>query len=40
MPRTSNDNPYSESTFKTMKYCGFYGKRGFDMLKKANEWLA
>ena len=28
-PRVSNDNPYSESLFKTMKYTGHRGKRNY-----------
>jgi transposase InsO family protein len=31
-PRVSNDNPYSESLFKTMKYCPEYPFAGFPIL--------
>ena len=33
-PRVSNDNPYSESLFKTMKYRGYMGKRQYH-----EEWV-
>ncbi|SDK97023.1 DDE-type integrase/transposase/recombinase [Halanaerobium congolense] len=39
-PRVSNDNPYSESLFKTMKYRPIYPKKGFKDLNEAREWLA
>ena len=32
-PRVSNDNPYSESLFKTMKYAGYMGKRKYRSLE-------
>jgi len=38
-PRTSNDNPFSESLFKTMKYRVNYPGR-FDSLDQARQWLA
>ena len=38
-PRTSNDNPYIESWFKTMKYKGSY-PRSFDTIEEAREWMA
>ncbi|MFI0264264.1 transposase [Streptomyces sp. NPDC017056] len=37
-PKTSNDNPYSESQFKTVKYAPDYPER-FDSLAHALEWL-
>ena len=37
-PRVSNDNPYSESLFKTLKYCPKYPER-FEGLTKANQWM-
>ena len=37
-PRVSNDNPYSESLFKTCKYRPEYPGRGFATLEKAREW--
>ncbi len=40
-PRVSNDNPYSEAFFKTLKYKGGrYPKQGFRSLKNAREWVA
>ena len=39
-PRVSNDNPYSESLFKTMKYRPQYPYKGFSSLFKAREWVA
>lgn len=40
-PRVSNDNPYSESLFRTLKYSGhyIYPREGFDSLEKAQAWL-
>ena len=38
-PRTSNDNPYLESWFKTMKYKGSY-PRSFETIEDAREWMA
>lgn len=40
-PRVSNDNPYSESFFRTLKYSGDYlhPTYGFESLEKAQEWL-
>ena len=38
-PRVSNDNPYSESLFKTMKYCPKYPSNGFLSLQEAREWV-
>ena len=38
-PRVSNDNPYSESLFKTMKYCPKYPFDGFPSLKDARQWV-
>ena len=38
-PRVSNDNPYSESLFKTMKYRPLYPGGGFKDLNKAREWV-
>lgn len=36
-PYTSNDNPFSESQFKTMKYCPEFPKR-FESLKEAEKF--
>jgi putative transposase len=37
-PRVSNDNPYSESLFKTLKYCPKYPDR-FESLSEAKRWM-
>lgn len=37
-PRVSNDNPYSESLFKTLKYCPKYPDR-FKDLAEAKQWM-
>ena len=39
-PGVSNDNPYSESLFKTLKYCPRYPSEGFESLDKARKWVA
>ncbi|NLN48627.1 MAG: IS3 family transposase, partial [Clostridiales bacterium] len=38
-PRVSNDNPYSESLFKTMKYRPKYPTKGFKTLSEARAWV-
>ncbi|MEH6444795.1 MAG: IS3 family transposase [Oceanospirillaceae bacterium] len=38
-PRVSNDNPYSEALFKTVKYCPQWPKSGFSSLDKARAWV-
>jgi putative transposase len=38
-PRVSNDNPYSESQFKTVKYCPQYPGR-FESYESAKSWCA
>jgi len=38
-PRVSNDNAFSESLFKTMKYAPVYPKNGFDTLEEARIWV-
>jgi len=38
-PRISNDNPYSESLFRTMKYCPEYPEQPFEDLNSAREWV-
>ena len=37
-PRVSNDNPYSEALFKTMKYLPEYPNNGFATLEEARKW--
>ena len=39
-PRVSNDNPYSESLFRTMKYRPNYPSKPFGSLTEAREWSA
>lgn len=39
-PRVSNDNPYSESAFRTMKYRPDYPAKPFSCVTKAREWVA
>jgi putative transposase len=39
-PRVSNDNPYSESLFKTVKYHYSYPQKPFANLKEAREWVS
>ena len=38
-PSVSDDNPFSESNFKTLKYCPFYPKKPFASLEEAREWV-
>ena len=38
-PRVSNDNPYSESLFKTVKYCLQWPVDGFYTLEDARLWV-
>jgi len=38
-PRVSNDNPYSESMFKTLKYCPQWPLKGFESLSDARRWV-
>ena len=37
-PRVSNDNPYSESLFKTLKYRPNYQPKGFVNIDEARNW--
>ena len=39
-PQVSDDNPYSESLFKTMKYRPEYPERPFDGIEDARSWVA
>jgi len=39
-PRVSNDNPYSEALFRTVKYCPDWPGSGFDSLDEAREWVS
>ena len=38
-PAVSNDNPYAESFFKTLKYCPAYPQHPFKDLLTAREWV-
>jgi putative transposase len=37
-PRVSNDNPYSESLFKTCKYRPEYSGKGYETISSARNW--
>ena len=39
-PRVSNDNPYAESLFKTLKYRPNYQPKGFATIEEAREWVS
>ena len=39
-PSVSNDNPYSESLFRTLKYRPNYPVKPFDRLEDARQWVA
>ena len=38
-PRVSNDSPYSEALFKTLKYCPEYPSKPFASIAEANAWV-
>ncbi len=38
-PRVSNDNPYSESLFRTLKYCPLWPSEGFNTIEDARAWV-
>jgi len=38
-PRVSNDNPYSESMFRTLKYRPEYPEKGFESIQSARDWV-
>jgi len=38
-PGVSNDNPYSESLFRTLKYNPRWPSEGFESLEKARDWV-
>ena len=38
-PGVSNDNPYSESLFRTVKYCHRWPSEGFKSLEEARMWV-
>ena len=38
-PSGSNDNPYSESMFRTLKYCPLYPSKPFSSIEEAQIWM-
>jgi len=38
-PGVSNDNPFSESLFRTLKYCPRWPSEGFKTMTEAREWV-
>ena len=38
-PRVSDDNPYAESLFRTLKYCPQWPSSGFENLAEARAWV-
>lgn len=38
-PRVSNDNPYSEALFRTVKYCPEWPSKGFKSLSAVRDWM-
>lgn len=38
-PSVSDDNPYSESLFRTLKYCPTYPAKPFESLEHARKWM-
>lgn len=38
-PGVSNDNPYSEALFRTLKYTPMYPSKPFESLRQAREWV-
>lgn len=38
-PSVSNDNPYSEAMFRTLKYCCWYPRHPFESLMAARHWM-
>ena len=38
-PRVSNDNPYAEAVFRTLKYAPAFPRNGFASLDAAREWV-
>jgi putative transposase len=39
-PSVSDDNPFSESLFKTVKHCPFYPTKPFESIDEATAWVA
>ena len=38
-PSVSDDNPYSEALFKTLKYCPQFPTKPFESLEEARQWV-
>jgi transposase InsO family protein len=38
-PSVSDDNPYSESLFRTLKYCPAYPNKPFESIEAARKWV-
>ncbi len=38
-PSVSNDNPFSESLFKTLKYCPIFPSKPFESIEAAKAWM-
>ncbi|MGV8147211.1 MAG: IS3 family transposase [Alkaliphilus sp.] len=38
-PRVSNDNPFSESIFRTLKYAPIFPEKGFSSLENSRKWV-
>lgn len=38
-PSVSDDNPYSESLFRTLKYCPAYPDKPFESIEQARQWV-
>lgn len=38
-PSVSDDNPYSESLFRTLKYCPGYPNKPFETIDQARQWV-
>ena len=38
-PSVSNDNPFSESLFRTLKYCPQYPSKPFSSIEEAKAWM-
>jgi putative transposase len=39
-PSVSNDNPFSEALFRTLKYCPEYPSKPFESIAQANQWVS
>lgn len=39
-PGVSDDNPYSESLFKTLKYTPYFPSKPFESVEQASEWVS